>query len=184
MRIRPLAVITLSAALGSGTLVTSADAAPAPATMDVSGTGLSGLHLGSSESSAMAFLTGKLGRPSGKLSLTPGFKLCGVGAVASWSSMNAYFNANRLVGLSFGPGHLPSVQTAAGLKLGSTLGQARILYPKKLTTSNNQGGAWFASTPVGKIEGFLNPSTYKAPTPAAKILTIDVGVVGCPAETP
>jgi hypothetical protein len=95
-----------------------------------------------------------------------------------------YFNHDRLVGFSFGPGHSPSVETAAGLKLGDTLARARALYAKRLSTSTGQGGAWFVSTPAGRIDGLLNPSTGRAPTPSAKIWTIDVGVVGCPAESP
>jgi hypothetical protein len=182
MRTHPLVVAVVSAALGAGCFVSSA--AATPAALVVSGNGLSGLHLGTAESTTVTVLTRILGHPSVKLSATPGLRLCGVAATIGWSSMGAYFNHSRLVGLSFGPRHSPSVETVAGLSLGDTLGRARALYAKKLTTSTSQGGAWFASTPVGRIDGFLNPGTAGTPAPSAMIWTIEVGVVGCPAESP
>jgi hypothetical protein len=182
MRTHPFVVAVVSAALGAGCFVASA--AATSATLEVSGNGLSDVHLGTAETRTVTVLTRMFGHPNSKLSSTPGLRLCDVSATIGWSSMGVYFNHNRLVGLSFGPGHSPSVVTVAGLKLGDTLARARDLYAKELSTSTSQGGAWFVSTPVGRIDGFLKPSTGRAPTPSAKIWTIDVGVVGCPAESP
>jgi hypothetical protein len=153
-------------------------------TLTVAGNGLNFARLGSGESAAIATITRAIGRPTTHLSADPGLENCGVSATATWHSMIAFFNHNRLVGLSFGPGHVPTVRTPAGLRLGDTLSQARIIYPKKLTTSGSQAGTWFAATPSGRIDGFLNPSTARAPQPSARIETIEVGVVGCPAMSP
>jgi hypothetical protein len=175
-------VVAIVAVLSAESFVVSASGTPA--TLAVGGNGLSEVHLETGESTTVTILTRMLGRPSAKLSSTPGLRLCGVSATIGWSSMGVYFNHNRLVGLSFGPGHSPKVETAAGLKLGDTLGRARTLYAQELTTSTSQGGAWFVSTRVGQVDGFLNHSTGRTHTSSAKIWTIDVGVVGCPAESP
>jgi hypothetical protein len=95
-----------------------------------------------------------------------------------------YVNHHRLVGFGFGPGHLPVVQRASGLNIGDALGRARALCGKRLTTSGNKGGAWFASTTQGRLDGFLSPSTVGPAKLSAKILTNDVGIVGCPAMSP
>lgn len=182
MRTRPFVLAITAASLFGGALVASATAATT--TWTISGIGLSSLRLGTSESATVATLTHALGHPSAPLTSTPALRLCGVSATIGWESADVYFNHNRLVGLSFGPGHTPSVQTTAGLKLGDRLRRARALYGRRLTTSLNQGGAWFVSTPLGRIDGFLNPSTGTTPTPSARIWTIDVGVVGCPAQSP
>jgi hypothetical protein len=152
--------------------------------LTVAGNGLSISRLGTEESAAIADITRAIGRPTTRLSADPGLENCGVGATATWHSMIVFFNHNRLVGLSFGPGHVPTVKTAGGLRLGDTLSRARAIYPKKLTTSGSQAGTWFAATPLGRIDGFLNPSTARAPQPNAHIETIEVGVVGCPAMSP
>ena len=180
MRTRPL-IVVVALLLASNV---AASTAHASTTLIVSGNGINDVHLRASESATVATLTRVLGRPSTKLAATPVLTLCGVSATIRWSSMDLFFNHQRLVGISFGPGHSPNVRTAAGLRLGNTLGRARSLYGRKLTTSTSQGGAWFVATPVGRIEGFLNPSTARTPTSSARIWTIDVGVVGCPALSP
>ena len=99
-------------------------------------------------------------------------------------SKGAYFNHHRLVGFEFGPGDVPAVRTAAGLKLGDPLSRARLIYAHKLTTSGVNGGAWFAATATGRIDGFLTWNGAYGPSPTSKIFTIDVGDVGCPAMSP
>jgi len=132
----------------------------------------------------MTVLTRLLGKPTSSLLNTPGLTNCGVTQNVAWHELVVSFDNHRLVGLSFGPGIAPALKTSAGLRLGDTLTQARAIYGAKLTTSTTQGGVWFASTPSGRIDGFLNPSTGRAPRPTAHIATIDVGVVGCPAMSP
>jgi hypothetical protein len=150
----------------------------------LTGRGLEIAPLGISESAAIASLTRAVG--AGRISVVaaPGLRNCGVDATASWYSMTAFFDHHRFVGVAFGPGLIPDVATVAGLRVGDTLARARILYPGRLTTSGSQAGTWFAHTPTGRIDGFLNPSTARAPKPSAHIETIEVGVVGCPAMSP
>jgi hypothetical protein len=181
--IRKLLTIVVAAATLSGAGDATMAGAASP-TLSVAGNGLSIARLGTGESAAMATITRAIGRPTIHLSADPGLENCGVSATATWHSMIVFFNRNRLVGLSFGPGHIPKVTTPAGLRLGDSLSQARAIYPKKLTTSGSQAGTWFAATPSGRIDGFLNPSTARAPQPNARIETIEVGVVGCPAMSP
>jgi hypothetical protein len=174
-------VVVVAALIGAGNATMVGATSP---TLTVAGNGLSMAHLGTGESAAVATLTRDIGRPTTQLSADPGLENCGVSATATWHSMIAFFNHNRLVGLSFGPGHVPMVKTAAGLRLGDTLSRARVIYPRKLTTSGSQAGTWFAATPSGRIDGFLNPGSALAPQPNARIETIEVGVVGCPAMSP
>lgn len=147
-------------------------------------TGLSSLHLATNQSVAYQQMVRLLGKPTTPLTATPSLGLCGVGAMASWHAYSLYFNHHRLVGLSLGPGKVPAGETSRGLHLGDTLKRARSLYGTSLKTSNNGGGAWFVTTNKGRLDGFLSPSTSVAPRPQSRILTIDVGVVGCPAMSP
>ena len=155
-----------------------------PPTLVVRGNGLSVVHLRAEQSSTMAILTRLLGQPSVRLTSTPDLVNCGVTATSAWHSLAVYFNHHRLVGLSDGPGRIPVVAAIGGLRVGDTLRVAQAIYGTKLTTSTAQGDTWFAATPVGRIDGFLNPGTARAPLPSARIETIDVGVVGCPAMSP
>ena len=147
-------------------------------------TGLSSLHLATNQSVAFKQTVRLLGKPTTPLTTTPSLALCGVGAMASWRAFSLYFNHHKLVGLSLGPGKVPTGETSRGLHLGDTLKRARSLYGTSLTTSGNGGGAWFVATNKGRLDGFLSPSTAATPRPQSRILTIDVGVVGCPAMSP
>jgi hypothetical protein len=168
-------ILVITCALGSG--------AGAAATVVLRGNGLTIARLGAGETTALAALSRALGAPTSPVTAAPELSNCGVDAIASWHALSAYFDHERLVGLSLGPGARPAGETAAGLRVGDTLARARSLYPGRLRTSTNQGGAWFARTPSGSLDGFLAPSDGK-PGPRSRILTIDVGVVGCPAMSP
>jgi hypothetical protein len=182
MRVRliSLSAAVLLASLGLETSATSASAV----SLVVSARGLSAAHLGAREAAAELTFKQLLGPPSTPLNSTPGLSNCGLDAMSSWHGFSAYFDHGRLVGLSLGPNRTPLARTSNGLELGDTLGHARALYGASLRTSTQQGGTWFATTSTGRIDGFLNPSTGRAPKPSARILTIDVGVVGCPAMSP
>jgi len=175
-----LAAVALLTSLG---LQTVANSAPT-VSLVVSARGLGVAHLGTGESTAEKTFTRLLGRPSTPLTSTPGLSNCGLDAMSSWRGFGAYFDHGRLVGLSLGPTLTPLGRTSSGLELGDTLGHARALYGVSLRTSTAQGGTWFATTSSGRIDGFLNPSTGRTPKPSARIFTIDVGVVGCPAMSP
>ncbi len=173
-----LTILSISLAL-HGTL-----GAATPRTLVLNANGLSAVHLGVSESAAYKDLSRLLGRPTVPTTRTPALELCGVSAMTSWHSFSAYFNHQRLVGLSLGPGKQPNGMTSRGLHLGDTLARARLLYGTALRTSGNNGGAWFATSRTGRLDGFLSPSGARAQGSHSRILTIDVGVVGCPAMSP
>jgi hypothetical protein len=154
------------------------------ASLILSARGLSVAPLGARESVAEQAFKVLLGSPSSPLTATPGLSKCGLDATSSWHGFSAFFFHGHLVGLSLGPSGSPSGRTSVGLALGDTLGRARVLYGALLHTSSDQGGVWIATTSQGPIKGFLNPSTGRTPTRSARILTIDVGVVGCPAMSP
>jgi hypothetical protein len=179
-RVVTLAALALLTSLGLETAATSAP----PVSLVVSARGLNVAHLGTGEATAEMRLKRLLGPPSIPLTSTPGLSNCGLGAMSSWRGFSAYFDHGRLVGLSLGPGLTPAGRTSSGLRLGDTLERARALYGSSLHSSTEQGGTWFATTSTGRIDGFLNPSTGRTPKPSARILTIDVGVVGCPAMSP
>jgi hypothetical protein len=182
MRHRWLATVTVVAALALCPPATSgADSGPA---LVLAGNGTSIAHLGVRETTAVASLEHVLGEPSMALAPTPGIENCGVDAMAIWHALIAYFNDDRLVGLSLGPGTKPAGRTSGGLVLGDTLARARAIYGTSLRTSTEQGGAWFVKTGEGRLDGFLKPSSGRTPGPSSRILTIDVGDVGCPAMSP
>jgi hypothetical protein len=159
------------------------DSATTTTQLELRGDGLSFALLGANESRAQAAIVQRLGSPTRALSTTPDLKNCGVAAMATWHNLSAYFDHDRLVGLSVGPGGTPSVRTSKGLRLGQSIRIARTLYGSALRVSNNQGGAWFVSTSEGRLDGFLVPSNGR-PDSASRIFTIDVGDVGCPAMSP
>jgi hypothetical protein len=159
-------------------------AAGSSTTLVFSGNGLNVAHLGTGETLAMSTFIHLLGKPTSKLTATPALKNCGVEATAAWSSLEVFFNHRRLVGVATGPGHVPAAKTVDGLRIGDTLARARVIYGAKLRTSTQQAGTWFVTTSTGIIDGLLNPGTAATPRPTARILTIDVGNVGCPAMSP
>ena len=73
--------------------------------------------------------------------------------------------------------------TPKRLRVGDTVAIAERLYGSELRHSGEQGGAWFAKTPSGKVDGFLTGEPYR-PAPVARIAKIDGGSVGCPAMSP
>ena len=158
--------------------------AASTARLVINGNGLNVVRLGTSESIAVKKLSILLGAPTTQLSPTPMLRNCGVNSMAKWHAFSLYFDHSRLVGMSLGPGNEPLGRTSVGLEVGSTLRRAKALYGKSLRVSTNQGGAWFVRTTSGHLNGFLSPSSGRSPTPDAKILTIDVGNVGCPAMSP
>lgn len=148
------------------------------------GNGFSVVQLRAQQSTAITILTRVLGAPSTRLTSSPELVNCGVDAVMGWHALTVFFDHHRLVGLAYGPGRTPAGATVAGLQLGDTAQVARTIYGVKFTTSLAQGGSWFAATPTGRIDGYLTPSGTGALRRSARILTIDVGVVGCPAMSP
>lgn len=178
-------VTTASFVVSSAVLGSCAPLVAASTTqLVINGDGLNVVRLRTPESTAVKKISALLGAPTTPLSPTPMLRKCGVNSIAKWHAFSLYFNHSRLVGLSLGPGREPLGRTSVGLEVGNTLRRARALYGKSLRVSTNQGGAWFVMTTSGHLNGFLSPSSGRSPTPDAKVLTIDVGNVGCPAMSP
>jgi hypothetical protein len=115
---------------------------------------------------------------------------CTIDSYLQWSTMTAYFDHQRFVGygtgsLVGGPGYrdIPNVTTAAGLRIGDTLAQARHIYGNAFRTSLAQGGSWFATTPSGTLSGNLTNEANEL-TPEPRIADLTAGSVGCPAMSP
>lgn len=183
-RNRLLAIITLTLLVATVPALTASSGAEPTPILVLSGSGLNVAALGASEAATVHALQHLLGAPSLRVAVTPGLSNCGVDAMATWHALITYFNDDQLVGLSLGPGTTPSGRTTVGLELGDTLSRARSLYGKALRTSNEQGGAWFVRTSSGRIDGYLKSSDARSPSPTSRVLTIDVGDVGCPAMSP
>ena len=184
MRNRFGAIVTLTVSLlVCPSLQSPSQGAPTPKLV-FSGNGLNVAHFGAHEPAVEKTMHRLLGRPTTPLSPTPALQNCGVSAKSSWHALSIYFDHEKLVGVSLGPGTEPVGQTAAGLRLGYSLTRARELYGRTFRTSTNQSGAWFLKTSNGRLDGFLVPSTGLTPGPSSRIFTIDAGDVGCPAMSP
>lgn len=175
-----LAMLTVSSLVGTG-LQGPTSAAPI---LVLNGQGLNVAHLGDRESAVTTTFRQMLGKPTVPITSTPQLHNCGVSAMTSWHAFSLYFNHERLVGVSLGPGTKPVGHTSAGLRLGETLRRAHALYGNSLHTSTSQGGSWSATTSNGPLDGFLVSSSGSVAGPSSRIQTIDVGVVGCPAMSP
>lgn len=112
--------------------------------------------------------------------------LCGIDSEVEWPSLWISLHGGRFVGYQYngppaGAGSSPILAAARGLLIGDTLELGKRLYGTAWRVSFEQGGAWFARTSRGQIEGY---ATAEVSSPRAKVSTIDAGDVGCPAMTP
>ena len=183
---RPRVRVVLSSTLLVGSLVwlSGPQLASASPRVVISPQGLPTVTLGLGQLTVNKRLTQLLGRATLPITPTPLLSQCGVSAMASWHALSVFFNKNRLVGISLGPGGTPGGATSAGLGLRDTWARARTLYHNALHFSTLRGGSWYVKTPSGLIDGLLIPNTGKPPRATSRILTIDVGRVGCPAFSP
>lgn len=175
---------------GAVTLVVSSESTTPPSsssnTILLRGSGVDDVAFGTGQAAATAQLTALLGSARGALQTSPD---CDIDAALQFPSLTAYFYRGAFVGystLSDNGDHL-SVEndaTEKGLRVGDTLARAQQLYGSSLTTTIAQGGAWFASTPDGQIDGYLTNEPNESVGPAPKIASIEAGSVGCPAMTP
>jgi hypothetical protein len=165
--------------------------APKPAVghFTLRGNGIGGAHFGQSEFSAIIALDKVLGIPTSRVP-TNDAPNCGIDAYMQWSAITAYFGQQRFIGFSTtwvnGIPRSPiehNAATSAGLEIGDSLAQARQIYGTALTTSFAQGGAWFATTPTGRLAGNLTDEVNES-TPPPRIEDITAGTVGCPAASP
>lgn len=159
---------------------------PAPVVV-VGGDGVAGVPFGTPQPAAIAGLRRVLGRPVPPVPRDEAGN-CDVDAAVQWPSLTAYLDRGRFVGFSTlaADGERlarGAVRTAAGLRVGDALAQARRLYGAALTTSVAQGGTWFATTPQGRLQGYLTGEPDVAGAHPG-IDSIEAGAVGCPAASP
>ena len=169
---------------------TLAGAAPLPATAGKAvvllGDGVGAARFGQSDEVAAADLDRALSPAKARPVDLAGN--CTVDRALQWPVLTAYFDRDRFVGYSTLAANgeklaEADVATAKGLRTGDTLAEARRLYGAALTTSAAQGGAWFAKTPDGRLEGYLSAEVNRD-GPQPRIASIEAGQVGCPAATP
>jgi hypothetical protein len=152
----------------------------------LAGDGVAGVRFGESTSSATAGLDRVLGRPSkGPLNEAGN---CNIDAAEQWPALTGFFDRGVFVGYSTLAANGErlthgNMQTAAGLRVGDTIAQARQIYGSDFRTSLAQGGSWSVTTADGKFIGYLSGEPNQPGSPPA-IMSIEAGSVGCPAATP
>lgn len=176
------AIAAISPTGSSSSLLWQAGSPPPPAAPGrpgvLEGNGIGGVVFGDSQPRAVASLQHLLGPPRNRTSAGP--PACGVDEVVHWPDLDAYFFKGRFVGYSAASRRLA---TEATMRVGDDLSFAQQLYGAAVTTSTEQGGAWFVATPAGELQGFLTDEPNR-PGPTPRIASIEAGSVGCPAETP
>jgi hypothetical protein len=154
------------------------------------GNGIGTAHFGQAESVAIVELRKVLGAPRTKTPSASGADNCTVDAYLEWATMTAYFSHGRFVG--YGTAilggseyrEIPNSATAAGLRIGDALAQAKKIYGKSIMISYSQGGSWFAKTSTGTVRGYLTAVPGHPTPPVPRIADVAAGLVGCPAESP
>jgi hypothetical protein len=178
-------------ATGSG----SGSGAPAPVAgrFTFRGNGIGGATFGQSEAVAIAELDKVLGLPAMRRPASDAGN-CTVSAYLTWQAMTAYFYRGRFVGYNSAslpgfqysgtPDVMPNAATAAGLRIGDDVAQARRIYGSAFVVLFSQGGSWRVSTPTGMLDGYLTAvPDRKAPT-SPRVADVSAGSVGCPAASP
>ena len=102
---------------------------------------------------------------------------CAVDAYLTWPAMTAYFLRGRFVGYnsasllaargSGAPNVIPSASTAAGLRIGDDVAQARRIYGSAFVVLFSQGGSWRVTTSTGMLDGYLT-AVPDRPVPPAR----------------
>ncbi len=153
------------------------------------GNGIGGVTFGQPEVFAIFELSRALGPPVGQLASVAD---CNVESYLTYKTLTAYFFRRRFVGYDSasllaapGPGvpHvIPSVSTAAGLRIGDDIAQARRIYGRAFVVLLAQGGSWRVTTSTGTLDGYLTAVPGGPAQP--KVADISAGSVGCPAASP
>lgn len=155
------------------------------------GNGIGNARFGQPEAVAIAELDQVLGSPT-KPRPTGAAGNCTIDAYLTWKTLTAYFFRGRFVGYdsanllaargSGEPDVIPSASTAAGLRIGDDIAQARRIYGRAFVVLLAQGGSWRVTTPTGVLDGYLT-AVPGGPTPP-KVADVSAGSVGCPAASP
>jgi hypothetical protein len=157
------------------------------------GNGIGAATFGQPEAVAIAELDKVLGSPT-----TPrptGYAgNCTVDAYLTWPTMTAYFFRGRFVGYnsasllgaqgSGGAKVIPDASTAAGLRIGDDVAQARRIYGSAFVVLFSQGGSWRVTTSTGKLDGYLTAVPGHPTPPVPRVADVSAGSVGCPAASP
>ncbi|MFZ0081616.1 MAG: hypothetical protein WAL13_21160, partial [Trebonia sp.] len=112
----------------------------------------------------------------------------------TWPTMTAYFFHGRFVGYnsasllaapgSGAPNVIPDAPTAAGLRIGDGIAQARRIYGSAFVVLFSQGGSWRVTTSTGTLDGYLTAVPGRPTAPAPRVADVSAGSVGCPAASP
>ncbi len=151
------------------------------------GNGFGGIHFGQAESLVIPKLVKLLGS-SGATAPASATGNCTIDSYLKWPGITVYFYHQVFVGYSTGSfvgrqRKILNVVSAKGLRIGDTLRSAERIYGSSLSTSFAQGGSWFATTPTGRLAGYLTAEVNQQ-TPPPLIADITAGSVGCPAASP
>ena len=136
------------------------------------GNGIGGATFGQPEAVAIAELDKVLGSPTTPRPTTDAGN-CTVNAYLSWPTMTAYFLRGRFAGYnsasllaarrSGAPNVIPSASTAAGLRIGDDVAQARRIYGSAIVVLFSQGGSWRVTTSTGMLDGYLTAARTARP---------------------
>ena len=157
------------------------------------GNGIGGATFGQPEAVAIAELDKVLGSPA-KPRPAGDAGNCTVDAYLTWQTMTAYFFRGRFVGYdsasllaargSGAPTVIPRASTAAGLRIGDDIAQARRIYGSAFVVLFSQGGSWRVTTSTGMLDGYLTAVPGHPTPPVPKVADVSAGSVGCPAASP
>jgi hypothetical protein len=156
------------------------------------GNGIGGATFGQPEALAITELDKVLGSPTTRRP-TDYVGDCTVDASLTWPTMTAYFFRGRFVGydsaglVGAGPGApsvIPRASTAAGLRIGDDIAQARRIYASAFVVLFSQGGSWRVATSTGKLDGYLTAVPGRSTGPVPRVADVSAGSVGCPAASP
>jgi hypothetical protein len=157
------------------------------------GNGIGGATFGQPEALAIAELDKVLGSPTTRRPVGDAGN-CTVDAYLTWPTMTAYFFRDRFVGylsaslpgfqVSGAPKVIPDASTAAGLRIGDDVAQARRIYGSSFVVLFSQGGSWRVTTPTGRLDGYLTAVPGRPTPPLPRVADVSAGSVGCPAASP
>ena len=139
------------------------------------GNGIGSATFGQPEAVAIAELDKVLGSPATPRPAGDAGN-CTVDAYLTWPTMTAYFFHGRFAGYnsasllaardSGAPDVIPSASTAAGLRIGDNIAQARRIYGSAFVVLFSQGGSWRVTTSTGTLDGYLTAVPDRPAPPA------------------
>jgi hypothetical protein len=157
------------------------------------GNGIGGARFGQPEAVAIAELDKVLGSPATPRPAGDAGN-CTVDAYLTWPTLTAYFFRGRFVGyssasllgpqVSGAPNVIPNASTAAGLRIGDDIAQARRIYGGAFVVLFSQGGTWRVTTSTGTLDGYLTAVPDRPTPPVPRVADVTAGSVGCPAASP